>query len=410
MVTREQAKKEIAEIVSKNKPIKTGITLPVRSGEKFNVYRIPIDLLVPNQDNDRITWRIREYESDSNRHLDIENEEDVEFLYDLIYDESKSENLNTEKDIAQKGQQVDGVITNNGIIIDGNRRVTLLRKLFKGDADKYSQNVEDFRYFNCIILPEDMQRREIMALETMLQIGVDEKVKYNRICLYIKVDNLRAEHYTFTQIKQYMGLKSEAEVEQMTYIYQLMVDYLNNIGKPNHFTLLDGLEDQFIQTYRVFKLLDNQTYKAEWDYQEGDVLEFKTVCYDYMRSKYEGKKYREKLLGKSKKTDGVFIDEVVWKDFLEKHEEIIDNADPENESDWKLLGSSGGEFDKNLNNASQQLTTVINDKDVSKTINDLKVKISKLEKLLSSVDTIPDGDSKALKASAKKLQELARKY
>ena len=40
-----------------------------------------------------------------------------------------------------------------------------------------------------------MQRKEIMALETMLQIGVDEKVKYNRICLYIKVDNLVGASY-----------------------------------------------------------------------------------------------------------------------------------------------------------------------------------------------------------------------
>lgn len=410
MISREEAKKLISEIIHSQTPVKTGQTLPIRKGETFEVFRIPIEYLVPNQDNDRITWKIREYEADNNRKLDIESEADVEFLYELIYKESPTENEHTLEDIAKKGQQVDGVITNNGIIIDGNRRATLLRKLFNGEADKFNQNVEDFRYFNCIVLPNDMLRKEIMALETMLQIGVDEKVKYNRICLYIKVDNLRQAGYSHTQIKQYMNLPSESKVDEMIDVYNLMIQYLKAIGKENHFTLLDKLEDQLIQTNRMFKLLNNRTYQCGWDYSTGDVTEFMSVCFDYMRSKFEGKKYRSVLLGKTQKTDGVFVDEGIWRDFLKRHEDIIDSTQPDNENDWLLLGRTGGKFDVNLNRASEELASIINDKNVSKTINEIKKKILKLDSLLEESSSISKEDISELKTAAKSLSKIADRF
>lgn len=338
MVTRTEAKKKIKEIIDNQKPIKTGLTLPIRKGVTFDVYRIPLALLVPNVLNDRITWKIREYEAENGRSLDINSDDDVAYLFETILSEHPAENERTKADLARNGQQVDGVITNDGIIVDGNRRATLLRALFNGEAEKYNQNVEDFRYFNTIILPEDVDGKEIMALETMLQIGADEKVGYNRICLYVKVDNLLKAGYTYPQIKQYMNLKSEKEVGEMKQVFDLMVEYLETIGKPNHFTLLDGLEDQFLNARTVFKRLDNGSYNAEWDYKPSDVAEFKMVCYDYMRAKFEGKKFRDTLVGKPNKTNGVFIEKKVWDNFLENHNQILDANGPETETDWQLLG------------------------------------------------------------------------
>ena len=162
---------------------------------------------------------IREYEAENDRVLDMESDDDIELLYSMIMQEHPADNEKTKADLAKNGQQVDGVITSDGIIVDGNRRATLLRALFNGDADKYGQSVEDFRYFNAIVLPGDIDGKEIMALETMLQIGADKPVGYNRICLYIKVDNLLNAGYTYPQIKQYMGLKSDKDVEEMQSIF-----------------------------------------------------------------------------------------------------------------------------------------------------------------------------------------------
>lgn len=410
MITRTEAKSKILEIIKNQKPIKTGLTLPIRKGVTFNVYRIPLDLLVPNILNDRITWKIREYEADNGRNLDIESDDDISYLYNMILAEHPAENERTKADLARNGQQVDGVITNEGIIIDGNRRATLLRALFQGEADKYGQNVEDFRYFNTIVLPEDVDDKEIMALETMLQIGADEKVEYNRICLYVKVDNLLRAGYTYPQIKQYMGLKSDKEVGDMQQIFELMIEYLEAIEKPNHFTLLDGLEDQFINTRMVFKRLDNGTYNAEWDYKPSDVACFKMVCYDYMRAKFEGKKFRDILVGKPNKTNGVFIEKTVWDEFLEHHNSILDVNAPESEKDWQLLGKKGGKLDQNLNNAVKKLESVLTDKDLSKLIMEVSGKVDRIEELTDNLDQIAAKDLELLRNLSKSLHRIAAKF
>ena len=410
MITRAEAKAKIAQIQATQTPIKTGITLPIRKGDTFKVWRIPLALLIPNVFNDRITWKIREYEAENDRVLDMESDDDIELLYSMIMQEHPADNEKTKADLAKNGQQVDGVITNDGRIVDGNRRATLLRALFNGEADKYGQNVEDFRYFNAIVLPEDVDAKEIMALETMLQIGVDKKVDYNRICLYIKVDNLIKAGYTYAQIKQYMGLKSENDVENMANIFKLMEEYLVAIGKPNRFTLLDGLEDQFINTRTVFKKLDNGTYDANWEYTPSDVASFKMVCYDYMRSKFEGKKYRDVLVGKPNKTNGVFIEKSVWDEFLEHHDSIVDANDPESEDDWKYLGKRGGKLDQNLNNAVQKLDSVLKDKDITKLIREISVKIDRLEELVENAEEMSADDIESMKALSKSLYKISSKF
>lgn len=410
MITRAEAKAKINEIITTQKPIKTGQTLPIRKGVTFEVYRIPLVYLVPNILNDRITWKIREFEAENGRALSIESDDDVSYLYSLILNEHPADNERTKADLAKNGQQVDGVITNEGIIIDGNRRATLLRALFNGEADKYGQSVEDFRYFNAIVLPGDIESKEIMALETMLQIGADKPVEYNRICLYIKVDNLLKAGYTYPQIKQYMGLKSDKDVEDMASTFKLMLEYLEAIGKPNHFTLLDGLEDQFINTKTVFKRLDNGTYNAEWEYTPEDVVEFKAVCYDYMRAKFEGKKYRDVLVGKPNKSNGVFIEKSVWEEFLAHHNALLDKNDPDSEVDWQFLGKKGGKLDQNLNDAAQKLAVVLNDKNVSKLIHEVQVKVDRIEELLEKMETVADEDIENLKELSKTIYKITARY
>lgn len=410
MITRTEAKIKIADILKQKKPIKTGQTLPIRKGMTFNVYKIPLEYLVPNILNDRITWKIREFEAENGRSLNTESIDDVEYIYSLILSEHPNENERTKADLAKNGQQIDGVITNDGIIIDGNRRATLLRALFNGEADKFNQNVEDFRYFNAIVLPEDMDSKEIMALETMLQIGVDNKVEYNRICLYIKVDNLIKAGYTFTQIKQYMGLKKEKDVEEMSSIYNLMMEYLEAINKPNHFQLLDGLEDQFINTKTIFKKLENGTYNTEWEYTKDDVVDFKLVCYDYMRAKFEGKKYRDILVGKPSKSDGVFIEKSVWESFLMNHNRIVDTNNPVNENDWHFLGRKNGKFEQNLNDASKKLVSVLNDKNISKLIKEVQFKIDRIDELLEKVEDVIAEDIDNLKELSKTIYKIATRF
>lgn len=407
-ITREEAKQKIEAILKSQPPIKTGQTLPIRSGTTFNVYLIPVEYLAPNVLNDRIAWKIREFEAEKGRKLSPNNQDDVEYVYDLIEQENPKENVKTLKDLAEKGQQVDGIITKDGIIIDGNRRATLLRKLFKGAASKFNKNLEDFRFFKAIVLSEDIDDKEIMALETRIQIGEDKKLDYNPICLYIKVDNLSSAEYNDQQIANYMNI-SEAEVKDKREIFKLMNEYLEAIGKPNHYTLLEGLEDQFINTKTVFKRMDNGTYSTfDWDYSDEDVANFKQVCYDYLRAKFEGKKYREILIGKPNKTNGVFIKKSVWEDFLKNHENIIERNDPQNEHDWELLGKK--QFAQNLKDASNKLDDVLNEKNVTFLIGTIQSKVRSLKECLEESEELNSEDYNRLKETNSILWQIIKDY
>lgn len=406
--SREEAKQKIQQIINSGNPIKTGQTLPIRNGTTFNVYLIPVEYLAPNVLNDRIAWRIREFEAEKGRKLSPNNQEDVEYVYGLIEQESPRENDKTLKDLAEKGQQVDGIITNDGIIIDGNRRATLLRRLFKGAASRFNKNLEDFRFFKAIVLSEDIDEKEIMALETRIQIGEDKKLDYNPICLYIKVDNLSRADYNDQQIANYMNT-TEGEVKDRREIFKLMNEYLEAIGKPNHYTLLEGLEDQFINTKTVFKRMDNGTYSTyDWDYSDEDVANFKQVCYDYMRAKFEGKKYRDILIGKPNKTNGVFIKKSVWEEFLKHHENIIESNNPQNEHDWEQLGKK--QFASNLKNASEQLDDVINEKNVSSLVLIICSKVKNLQECLDESGELSEEDFKNLKEANSILWQIMKGY
>lgn len=407
-ITREEAKQKIKAILDNQKPVKTGQTLPIRSGTTFSVYLIPIEYLAPNVLNDRIAWKIREFEAEKGRKLSPNNQDDVEFVYDLIEKESPKENDKTLKDLAEKGQQVDGIITKDGIIIDGNRRATLLRKLFKGAASKFNKNLEEFRFFKAIVLSEDIDDKEIMALETRIQIGEDKKLDYNPICIYIKVDNLSKAEYNDQQIANYMNI-TESDVKERRETFKLMNEYLEAIGKPNHFTLLEGLEDQFINTKTVFKRMDNGTYATyDWDYTDEDVANFKQVCYDYLRAKFEGKKYRDILIGKPNKTNGVFIKKSVWDDFLKNHENIVDKNNPQNEKDWETLGKK--QFAANLKNASEKLDDVINEKNVTSLINTILGKVKTLTECLKEDGELNSEDYDNLKQANSDIWQILKDY
>ena len=407
-ITREEAKQKIKAILDNQKPVKTGQTLPIRSGTTFNVYSIPIDYLAPNVLNDRIAWKIREFEAEKERKLSPNNQDDVEYVYDLIEKESPKENDKTLKDLAEKGQQVDGIITKDGIVIDGNRRATLLRKLFKGAASKFNKNLEEFRFFKAIVLSEDIDDKEIMALETRIQIGEDKKLDYNPICIYIKVDNLSKAEYNDQQIANYMNI-TESDVKERRETFKLMNEYLEAIGKPNHFTLLEGLEDQFINTKTVFKRMDNGTYATyDWDFTDEDVANFKQVCYDYLRAKFEGKKYRDILIGKPNKTNGVFIKKSVWDDFLKNHENIVDKNNPQNEKDWETLGKK--QFAANLKNASEKLDDVINEKNVTSLINTILGKVRTLTECLKEDGELNSEDYDNLKQANSDIWQILKDY
>lgn len=401
-------REKIEKIIKEKEPVSTGAKLPIYPGKDFNVYEIPIELLTPNPNNDRIASKIREAESSGNT-FNINNQMHLNEIFDLLWEENIKSNKETMKDIASKGQMVNGVISKDGLIIDGNRRVSILKKLYEGDAKNYDREMTDFRFFRAIILKDEIaeSQKDIRALETQLQIGVDEKVDYDPINMYIKVERLKDVGYNNSQIANLMNIK-EKKVEEKLEIFERMNEFLEYHDAKNKFSLLEGLEDHFIRLNSVFEKIEQDTYAIDWNPSEKDKMEFRERTFEILRSKPEGKQFRSDFLGKPNKPDGILANQEAWETFQRNHEEIIKNSKLEKESDWKAKKK---DFMQNLKRVKyQQYYEEFEGLDFEKRIQDIYKKVKRLNKLVDTQEEIDDENYEMLKKSEQILRQLKESF
>lgn len=237
--------------------------------QEHESFLIPIEYLFYNNLNGRIATYIEEY-NDQNNHgeekLDSLLCDNVQKYNDLIAgfikkssNDNESSFKKTKSDIKAKGQQNPGVILTDGRIIDGNRRFTAVRELYKETGESR------FAYFEAVILPapdnddKDGWKR-IKTLELFLQFNVDEKKDYNRIDFLVSFyrDTVDPETRMFDK-KQYCyasGL-SAGDYEKNVNIIRVMLDYLEWRNKPKAFYILkneklDGpIEDIAVATKKM---------------------------------------------------------------------------------------------------------------------------------------------------------------
>ena len=153
--------------------------------ETYKVYKVKLDYLFFNDQNDRIATWISQYKADNNiDKIDIKDKEEYnEIIHNFIVKSNPEAIKKTKANIELVEQREPGVILTDGRVIDGNRRFTCLRELSKKDPR--------FNYFETIILNEDLDNhaKQIKMLELMIQHGEESKVDYNPIDRLVGVYN-----------------------------------------------------------------------------------------------------------------------------------------------------------------------------------------------------------------------------
>lgn len=306
--------------ICEGKPESTGEKLTIRGKrETFNTYRIPLDFLIYNSRNGRFKSKFMTYLANHNHELNSENLEDSKIIAEFIWNSSESKNKSTLEDLRKKGQQRPGIITNDGRIIDGNRRYMLLSKLFEQDPSNLQ-----FAYFETIVLPEDIDDKELVRLETEVQLGQDEKEGYGAIEKYLKVHELIDEFgYPQKTVSDLMKI-TEQKVNEYVEIYELFEEYLHHINRIGQYDLLEQIEDPIIQLRNAIDKLKRGTHPAclTRSISELDIVHLKTIVFDTIRIKPTGDhKIVRTILGspKTKNADGIFGRKEIWKKFRNNH-------------------------------------------------------------------------------------------
>lgn len=313
--------KKLAEIKEQETPYMTGIRIRYQ-GEirSFDAYKIPLEYLIYNKYNGRLGSLVKSYEKQ--RHaLNAENPQDAELIERFLWESKEPRNQATMKSLVQDRQKQWGIVTNDGIIIDGNRRAMLLNRIYQ-DREKHKSNVDHAQYFIAVILPEGAEPREVSRLETIYQMGEDEKLDYNPIEKYLKCKDLKEIHgFKEPDIADMMG-EEKSQIKEWLRIMELMDDYLDYLGYEGIYTRLDKREGQFVDLIKYLRRYENRSSMPDWHYGDSDIADLKSVCFDYIRARYEGKDFRH-IAGPTK-VDGIFCKGGVWKDLLTRHSETVE--------------------------------------------------------------------------------------
>ena len=143
----------------------------------YPVYKIKLNQLYYNDQNDRIATWISQYRAQHDGQMpDLADRIAYNNVIEKFIVESNPEALRrTKANIKLADQREPGVVLNDGRIIDGNRRFTCLRQLVEDD--------ERFGYFEAVILDRSMENnaKQIKLLELSIQHGEESKVEYDPI-------------------------------------------------------------------------------------------------------------------------------------------------------------------------------------------------------------------------------------
>ncbi len=220
----------------------------------YPVYKIRLDQLYYNDQNDRIATWISQHKVDNNVSdfdlSDIEKYNNI--IHGFITDSNRQALKNTQNNIKLVGQQETGVVLSDGRIIDGNRRFTCLRNIEKETSKT--------QYFEAVILEHSIENnaKQIKMLELMLQHGVDEKIGYNPIDRLVGIYNDIIETKLLT-VEEYANSVNQTPAEIKVEIEKanLLVDFLEFINSPKHFYLArtmnitESLKDLHIMLKKV---------------------------------------------------------------------------------------------------------------------------------------------------------------
>ena len=312
---------------------RTGIPITYHGGIiTLNAYAIPLEYLVYNPYNGRIGSVVKSYER-QNHTLDPEDADDEALIEKFLWESKPDANKKTKERLLKEHQQKHGIVTADGIIIDGNRRASLLSNIMADTNIPYNEK-SHCRYFIAIILPEDADKKEILALETTYQMGEDAKVDYNPIEKYLKCKDLKDEGFTDDDIAGMMDSKP-GEIRTMLSALRLMDDYLDEYGYSGMYTQLDKNEDSFLKLDSALK-----KYKAGvpsmWAYDpDADVADLKLIAFDYIRASFEQTLFRNIITAPTAKkpASSFFAKQEVWEQFRDNHFAVTDEIEEDSVED-----------------------------------------------------------------------------
>ena len=205
----------------------------------YPVYKVRLDCLFYNDQNDRIATWMSQYKSQNDGKMpDLSNRDEYNEIIEKFIVESNPEAIKkTQTNIELVDQREPGVVLADGRIIDGNRRFTCLRRL--------SNKNERFMYFETVILDRNYENsaKQIKMLELAIQHGEESKVDYSPVDRLVGVYNDIVDTKLLSE-EEYARSTNEplSDVKKRVELASLMIEFLEFINAPKQFYIARDLQ------------------------------------------------------------------------------------------------------------------------------------------------------------------------
>jgi hypothetical protein len=289
------------------------------SSSQLPIHQVDLDWLIYNEHNGRLESEMLTWKREHSVGDGVDDSELNSLIETFLWNVNVSKNKQTMEDLQHKGQQRPAIVTLDGVIIDGNRRAMLLRRLNQ-------------QWIEAIILPDAYaeNEKEIVKLETQYQIGEDSKLDYGAVEKYLHVKRLKGLDISDTDIADLMS-ETKEEIKRLFRIMELMDEYLEHTDSAGLYKMLrtsDGTkEGMFVDLYQDLKRFQGGTTKLGWVPEDIDFDDLKTVQFDYIRFGGDfsdtGKRYRD-ISHNGSGEKSFFAHDDIWKHFSEEHHQKVD--------------------------------------------------------------------------------------
>ena len=248
-----------------------------------SVYRLNTELLAFNKANGRIKAEVLEKEVELGRKLDDSDPDDQSTIRDILLSIRRDENDKVLEDLSKNGQMQPGIITCDGIVINGNRRKALLEELYRDTRD------EKYKYLEVQVLPSEITKAELWLIEAGIQLSTPQQLDYSPINHLLKlregidsgleIEAMAARIYGVTEER----LKSD--LDRLRLIDEYLCEF---VSKPNKYHLVRGLNEHFIDLQDILDWAKTPRgrVRRDWVADENDINELKLVGFHYIRIKF----------------------------------------------------------------------------------------------------------------------------
>ena len=222
---------------------------------EFPVARLVIDLPVYRMRNGRT--QVEQYqhlqETGLSEDFFVTGEENIsaqQAQHKILLNLSKDEKGPIYQELERVGTQHESLlVTFDGVVLNGNRRLAAMRDLFQHDARSYSS----FSHVDAVILPTEANEKDLELLEAELQMAPETKLEYGWVERRLKLRrHIEVLKIPRDQIKETYRFRREAEINVELQQLALAEEYLEMyLGRAHAYREVG-------QSEQLFKDLEKQ--------------------------------------------------------------------------------------------------------------------------------------------------------